>query len=96
MTPSSKRKTGDHYFVPCGGFPKCVDCGCDEDDAYVGGEKCNFIANVDSDDKLTESQIEQIIEQLNGGNLKVTLFGRSGCYESLGDDEVADKLRKIK
>jgi hypothetical protein len=30
-----------HVFADCGGYPRCVKCGCDEDDAYVGGEPCN-------------------------------------------------------
>jgi len=36
------RKTGEHLFVPCGGLPRCATCGCDEDDAFVGGEKCSY------------------------------------------------------
>jgi hypothetical protein len=30
-----------HIFVDCGGHPRCKICGCDEDDAYVGGEPCS-------------------------------------------------------
>ena len=47
-TPSVKpklprRKTGEHLFSnPTGGIPRCVTCGCDEDDAFVGGEECSF------------------------------------------------------
>jgi hypothetical protein len=30
-----------HYFsTPVGGIPRCVHCGCDEDDAFVGGQEC--------------------------------------------------------
>ena len=36
------RKTGEHLFVPCDGFPRCATCGCDEDDAFVAGEKCSY------------------------------------------------------
>lgn len=39
---NTKRKSGEHLFVPCGGQPRCATCGCDEDDVYVGGEKCSF------------------------------------------------------
>ena len=39
-----RRKTGEHSFADCGGNPRCVTCGCDEDDAFVGGEKCTFKA----------------------------------------------------
>jgi hypothetical protein len=38
----NQRKTGEHLFVPCGGLPRCATCGCDEDDAFVGGEPCSF------------------------------------------------------
>lgn len=30
-----------HHFADCGGHPTCTKCGCDEDDAYVGGEPCS-------------------------------------------------------
>jgi|ERR1035437_1259355 hypothetical protein len=36
------RKDGEHLFVPAGGLPLCATCGRDEDDAFVGGEKCTF------------------------------------------------------
>jgi len=36
------RQTGEHLWAPCGGFPRCVTCGCDEDDAHVGGQECSF------------------------------------------------------
>lgn len=39
------RKTGEHRFVDCGGAPRCVTCGADEDDAYVGGEPCSYQAS---------------------------------------------------
>ena len=29
-----------HHFADCGGYPRCVHCGCDEDDVYVGGQEC--------------------------------------------------------
>lgn len=43
------RQTGQHLFAHCGGIPKCVTCGCDEDDAFVGGEECTFIADIDKE-----------------------------------------------
>ncbi len=42
MVQPSTRKAGEHLFADCGGTPKCVTCGCDEDDAYAGGEVCSF------------------------------------------------------
>ena len=30
-----------HVFADCGGVPRCIKCGCDEDDALVGGMECN-------------------------------------------------------
>ena len=36
-----------HQFVNCGGYPRCAVCGCDEDDAFVGGEDCTkFTSNL--------------------------------------------------
>ena len=29
-----------------GGTRKCQMSGCDEDDAFVGGEKCTFVAGI--------------------------------------------------
>lgn len=43
-TKDTTRKTGEHLFADCGGLPRCVTCGADEDDAYVGGEPCTFEA----------------------------------------------------
>ena len=37
-----RRKAGQHRFADCGGNPRCVTCGCDEDDAFVGAEECTF------------------------------------------------------
>lgn len=37
-----RRKRGEHRFADCGGLPKCVTCGCDEDDAFVGGQECTY------------------------------------------------------
>jgi hypothetical protein len=37
-----KRKSGEHEFAACGGHPRCVTCGADEDDAFVGGEPCSY------------------------------------------------------
>jgi hypothetical protein len=37
-----RRKAGQHSFADCGGYPRCVTCGKDEDDAFVGGEECSF------------------------------------------------------
>ena len=38
----SPRKAGEHSFADCGGAPRCVTCGADEDDAFVGGAVCTF------------------------------------------------------
>jgi hypothetical protein len=40
--PANPRKSGEHVFAPCGGVPRCVTCGCDEDDAFIGGQRCTF------------------------------------------------------
>ena len=40
--PVVSRKTGEHRFADCGGAPRCVTCGADEDDAFVGGAVCTF------------------------------------------------------
>ena len=38
-----RRKRGEHHFSnPTNGIPRCVTCGCDEDDAFVGGEECSY------------------------------------------------------
>ncbi len=40
------RETGEHLFNGMGGMSqpvRCVTCGCDEDDAYLGGEVCSFV-----------------------------------------------------
>ena len=29
-----------HNFTDCGGAPRCSKCGCDEDEAFVGGQLC--------------------------------------------------------
>ena len=44
LTPKRiRRKAGEHIFSnPTNGIPRCIDCGCDEDDAFVGGEECTF------------------------------------------------------
>ena len=42
-----RRKAGQHSFADCGGNPRCVTCGCDEDDAFVGGEECTFGKSVE-------------------------------------------------
>lgn len=40
-----RRKTGEHRFSsPINGLPFCSTCGCDEDDAFVAGQKCEFKA----------------------------------------------------
>ena len=41
-TEHTEREPGQHRFADCGGSPRCVTCGCDEDDAFVGGEDCTF------------------------------------------------------
>jgi hypothetical protein len=38
------RKTGEHRMVNAGGNPVCATCGADQDDAFVGGSKCSFVA----------------------------------------------------
>ena len=47
MVQPETRKTGEHLFSnppsDSGGVPRCVTCGCDEDDAHVGGEVCSFV-----------------------------------------------------
>lgn len=42
LKAEQRRKTGEHLMVPSGGFPRCATCGADEDDVYVGGEKCSY------------------------------------------------------
>ena len=42
ITKRVRRKAGEHRFADCGGAPRCVTCGCDEDDAFVGGQECSF------------------------------------------------------
>lgn len=37
-----RRKRGEHRFADCGGVPCCVTCGCDEDDAFIGGQECSY------------------------------------------------------
>jgi hypothetical protein len=38
-----RRENGEHRFSsPTNGIPRCITCGCDEDDAFVGGEECTF------------------------------------------------------
>ena len=37
-----KRKKGEHLWHEHDGVTKCVTCFCDEDDAFVGGQKCSF------------------------------------------------------
>jgi len=37
-----RRKTGEHCMADCGGLPRCVTCGCDEDEAFVGGQACSY------------------------------------------------------
>lgn len=37
-----RRAKGEHRWAPFGGYPRCVTCGCDEDDVFVGGQKCSF------------------------------------------------------
>jgi hypothetical protein len=42
-TKSIRRKRGEHHFLYAEGVvPKCVTCGCDEDDAFVGGQECSY------------------------------------------------------
>ena len=50
----NKRKRGEHLFVPCGGYPRCVTCGCDEDDAFVGGQECTYGQTEKGLDKIRE------------------------------------------
>lgn len=44
--------TPGHLFADCGGSPRCTKCGCDEDDAYVGGQPC-----VDEVEELQENEV---------------------------------------
>ena len=37
-----RRKKGEHLFADCGGCPRCVTCGADEDDAFIGGQECDY------------------------------------------------------
>lgn len=37
-----RRQKGEHRFADCGGYPRCVTCGADEDSAFVGGEECSY------------------------------------------------------
>jgi hypothetical protein len=38
-----ERRVGEHYFSnPTNGIPRCITCGCDEDDAFCGGQECSF------------------------------------------------------
>lgn len=40
---SIRRKSGEHLFSnPTDGIPRCITCGCDEDDAFVGGQECSY------------------------------------------------------
>lgn len=39
----TERKTGEHEMSQAP-VPRCVSCGADEDDAFVGGEKCSYVA----------------------------------------------------
>ncbi len=39
--PESDEPELNHNFSdPANGIPHCIYCGCDEDDAYVGGQEC--------------------------------------------------------
>ena len=38
----TRRKKGEHRFADCGGYPRCVTCGADEDDAFVAGLACSY------------------------------------------------------
>ena len=37
-----RRKRGEHYFINVNGINYCKTCGCDEDDAFVGGLECYY------------------------------------------------------
>lgn len=43
-TPKKRhvRKTGEHLMADCGGFPRCVTCGADEDEVYIAGVECTY------------------------------------------------------
>jgi hypothetical protein len=61
----TKRKRGEHLFADCGGVPRCVTCGCDEDDAFVGAAECTY------GEKTTEQQRRDEKHGLYGGKLDV-------------------------
>ena len=42
MKEAQGRRDGEHLFADCGGYPRCVTCGCDEDAAFVEGEECSY------------------------------------------------------
>ena len=64
---NDNRKSGAHLFVPAGGHPICGTCGCDEDDAFVGSQKCTYrrprkTKNKDSDLKKVYVVCRHIVQ----------------------------------
>jgi len=39
-----RRKRGQHHFRYYNNIElaRCITCGCDEDDAFVGGQECSY------------------------------------------------------
>jgi len=60
-----RRKKGEHLFSnPTGGIPRCVTCGCDEDDAFVGGEECSYGQTEKELDVIREdNRIVQVVQK---------------------------------
>lgn len=50
------RQPGQHLFADCGGVPRCVTCGCDEDDAYVGGQDCTYGEEISEQQRRDEKR----------------------------------------
>lgn len=74
---NTARQTGEHLFSnPSNGIPRCITCGCDEDDAFVGGEECSFNSN-----------LGKVITANNYKGYAIYICqGKDGYYVSISDE----------
>ena len=68
-----KRRTGDHLMSQAP-IPRCVTCGCDEDDAFVAGEKCSYVALTKAKERKDFVQaLKSLASEMTGIKFKVYL-----------------------
>jgi hypothetical protein len=84
-------------MVSAGGFPKCATCGSDEDDVFVGGSTCSFVAPKVKFPKLNFEQTTDNLARLIGGDDDLfTGFRKSLAMTEKQFEFYLDNLRGVR